>query len=339
MSGRKTDHHFVPQSYLRAWGDGGTTLWVYRLLVSHPEVPPWAEKSIRGVAYHQDLYTRRSEGVDVDAFENWLDEEIETPASGPLQKVLRGDDLSPEEWTRVARFVGAQDLRTPISYLEMKERWERDLPDLLNSVLERSVRDLERGRAKTVMDDDPPFENPKGIFNVVIEPPEVPESDQGSIRAEVTVGRALWLEGIKRLLTHVAHRLSTHKWSVAEASPDTEWFTSDHPVVKLNYHSENNYDFKGGWGSHGTEIMMPLSPRFLLYTQIGKEHPSRLRFSRYQTYVVQRILAERAFRFVFTRKRMRKVEWFRPRITDRDLFLHEQRQWRDWNKDQGAVEE
>jgi Protein of unknown function (DUF4238) len=74
------DNHYVPQGYLKQWASPQKRLWVYRILVSHPRVPVWKETSVRGVAYHQHLYTRLAAGRETDDFERWLDREFETPA-------------------------------------------------------------------------------------------------------------------------------------------------------------------------------------------------------------------------------------------------------------------
>jgi hypothetical protein len=39
--------------------------------------------------------------------------------------------------------------------------------------------------------------------------------------------------------------------------------------IPLNYYARGRYDFKGGWGNKGTEILLPLSPHHLLYTRVG----------------------------------------------------------------------
>ena len=61
------------------------------------------------------------------------------------------------------------------------------------------------------------------------------------------VGRDLWLFGSVRLLTQTAKVLLEQKWSILRPPEGLEWFTSDDPVVRLNYYAENRYDFKGGW--------------------------------------------------------------------------------------------
>ncbi len=51
------DNHYVSMAALRRWSTGGTHLFAYRILVSTPKIPEWRRRSIRGLAYHQDLYT------------------------------------------------------------------------------------------------------------------------------------------------------------------------------------------------------------------------------------------------------------------------------------------
>src|SRR5699024_11588180 len=60
---------------------------------------------------------------------------------------------------------------------------------------------------------------------------------------------------------------SKRDWSSDVCSSDLP--TSDNPVINLNYYRKDKYDFNGGWGVDNTCIMMPLTPKHLLYTQVG----------------------------------------------------------------------
>jgi hypothetical protein len=57
-------------------------------------------------------------------------------------------------------------------------------------------------------------------------------------------------------------------WNVIHAAVGIYFPTSDDPVICLNYNSESEYDFKGGWGKKNGNIIMPISPKQLLITQI-----------------------------------------------------------------------
>ena len=94
-----------------------------------------------------------------------------------------------------------------------------------------------------------------------------PEEDFGKLRVESIVGRGYWLFAIKQLLTKTINVLLQHKWTILQSPTELKWLTSDDPVIKLNYYNPQKYDFGGGWGSLGTEIFLPLSPKYLLYTK------------------------------------------------------------------------
>jgi hypothetical protein len=94
MAQLKHDNHFVPQFYLKQWSKDGNLIYSYRILVSDKRVPEWRLRSIRGVAFHPDLYTTISNGQEIDKFEQWIETEFETPAQEALHKVIRNKVLT-----------------------------------------------------------------------------------------------------------------------------------------------------------------------------------------------------------------------------------------------------
>lgn len=336
------NNHFVPQSYLRRWSKGAYRIWCYRILVPRAKLPVWELRPVRGVAYQRDLYTTLFGGQEVDEFERWLETEFETPAQSAFERAVHGDVLTPSDWERLVMYMAAQDVRTPQSYMESVGRWNDQLPELMQRTLEESVRQLEEA-ARTGQElkvrqttEEQPFEN---TFKVQVEPHARPETNEGEIRIEAVLGRRLWLESQRHLLDKTAKVLLSHSWSIAEAAADTEWFTSDHPVVRVNYYGEGNYDLKGGWGRRGGNVLMPLSPKHLLLTQIGEHLPRRFALSDKQTSEIKRFIAERAHRMIFARKKMPEVERFRPRLVSLEIYREEQDAWRNWHSEQSKAEQ
>jgi len=130
------DNHFLAQWYLRNWSPDGVNIYAYRILVSHQTVPEWDLRRIRGTAYMTDLYTQfATDGQEADEFERWIAREVEEPAYEVVQKVIRADNLRQSDWEKLARFLAAQDLRTPASFLDSMARWERTLPEVIESTL------------------------------------------------------------------------------------------------------------------------------------------------------------------------------------------------------------
>lgn len=243
------DSHYVPRAMLRRWSSDGTHLFAYRILVSRSEVPKWQRRSIRGLAYHRDLYTVFAGDHELDDFERWLSSEYEQPGLEAIDKLLHHSRLTPEDWRSIVRFVATQDVRTPLSFIESMRRWDQQIPDILNNTIRESIKRLKEAKEKGIVVKQKSRRNEfSDLIRVTIEPPIDPGSDQAVVRAEVPLGRRMWIASMRHLLTGVAETLNRHRWSVAEPAGDVKWPLTDHPVLRLNYFKPGDYDFGGGWG-------------------------------------------------------------------------------------------
>jgi len=334
------DNHYVPKVYLKQWSDDSLHVWAYRLLVSNENVPEWQHRSMDKTAFLRDLYTEIENGEEIDEFEKWLEFEFESPVQKSIRKVLKDNPLSSRDWELLATFLGAQDMRTPQSYLESTERWERTLPDLMQKTLDDSVRKLEdeefRKNTEVSSNDESSLFN--GVLEINVVKSSETENGQGYIQAEITTGRKLWLQSQRLVLTKTIKALKEHKWCIVRPARGFQWFTSDNPVVKLNDYGNGSYDLKGGWGRKGGNIFMPLSPRHLLFTQIGDDLPDRLTLTSEQTNQFQRLIAEGAFRWLFAREPLSFIRKIRPRHVDPEAFKDEEELWGNWHEIQKQAE-
>ncbi len=336
------NNHFVPQSYLRRWSDNERRIWCYRILVPHEKVPEWKQQSIQGVAYHRDLYTSLVGGHEIDEFERWLEVEFETPAQSAIERAVHGDVLSSSDWERLIRYLAAQDVRTPQNYIEFIMLVNDQLPKIVKRTVDKTVRNLEEAKRtgrKPRMElatRKQPFAD---AFKIKIDPHARPETKQGEIRVEVVVNRRLWLESQRSVLENAAQVLIYHCWSIAEAANGFEWITSDQPVACVNYSNKGNYDFKGGWGKEGVDIFMPLSPKHLLFTEIGKELPNRFTLSDRHTYLCQKFMAKQAHRMIFAHKPMPFINQLHARIVDSEMYREEQEALNNWHSNQSKTEQ
>lgn len=329
------NNHYVPQSYLKNWGGTDSKVWAYRVLVSHLNVPLWKHASVKGLGYHAHLYTRTLANQLSDEVERWLNADFESPAAEIIQKVVDDASLTPQDWSHLIRFLAAQDVRIPARLMEMLQRWHQTLPDLLKETLEESVQKLETAKreGKSLVRGGG-RENTE-YFPIRVSTELVPGEEQGILRAETVVGRDLFIFNLKHLLTNTVKALLAHKWTILRSPNGVKWFTSDDPVVRLNFHSPGKYDFGGGWGSAGTEIFFPLSPRHLLYTRIGKRPPMRgtvvtTEFANW----IQRFTIEHAHRLVIATTPEECVAELRPRVVDSVAYRAEAQQWENWHKEQ-----
>jgi uncharacterized protein DUF4238 len=332
------DNHYVPRLYLKRFAAFRGQIWTYRILVAHKRVHVWKLNSISGVAYHAHLYTRLAAGVETDEFEQWLGREFEAPAEETLRKATAGAQLTEADWDRLIRFVAAQDVRTPARLTESLEFYRKNIPSLLNETLANAVRELEAAKkaGKTIERKKVPNSEyiPLRVTTEI-----VPGEKIGRAKAEVIAGRGLWLYSIKHLLTQTVNALFNYKWTILRAPDGLNWFTSDDPVVKLNYYADGKYDFGGGYGKPGTEIFLPLDASHLLYSQVGHRPPPRGSvISRAKAEMIRRFIAEHAHRYIFATSDEKEVANLRPRKVDAALLRNEYEQWRRWHEDQIRAE-
>lgn len=162
---------------------------------------------------------------------------------------------------------------------------------------------------------------------------------QSHVRVDVPLGRAFWLASIQTLVSGRAFEaLLGHKWSIVEPSDGEEWPLTDHPALKLNYRSPAEYDLGGGWGRRNGNLMLPLTPRHLLFAEIGKDLGRRYSVTPAQTREIRRLILERAHRWVFASSPSPLVAKLTPRVVDRERFDQESAMWKRWSSDQRESE-
>jgi len=335
----RKDNHYVSQAYLRRWESSPGKAFLYHILVSNENVPLWHEKSIKGIAYHQHLYTRHISGAQSDAIERWFSTEFESPAENSIERVINEDHLTPDDWHKLVQFLAMQDLRTPARLEEfLKRHPEESIQKTLGEILESLPEKLETMKQNGVV--IPAVDRKNADFPLKVTTEIKEEEEFGILKAETVVGRALWLRGIQHQLNNTARILHQHKWTIMRPARGMSWFTTDKPVILLNYDSPKKYNFNGGWDSKGSEILMPLSPEHMLYTRIGHRRPVRgSKFSVEVTHLLRRLIAEHAHRNIFGKTADTEAQAYRPRIVNAEYYKFEQDKWQRWHAEQTESEE
>ncbi|BFN27497.1 hypothetical protein PSCT_03083 [Pseudomonas sp. SCT] len=335
MQQARRDNHYVPKLYLKQWADQGL-ISTYRLLVPNENAPLWKKQSLKGIAFHQHLYTYLLGQEETDEIERWLDREFESPAQEAIRRVVQEERMEAEHWRRLVRFAVALDVRTPARLKQFIGRQNETLPALMDKTLQRSVQKLEAAVARNEpiprrVEEDDAF----SIFKISI---ETRSDGSKQAKAETTVGRRLWVWQMKHLLTKTLGRLPMQKWTILHAPAGMSWPTSDNPLIRLNFQDSRNYDFGGGWGVKNGEILLPLSPKHLLYTCIGnKVWPRGTTLDAMTAQMMRKIIIEHADRYVFSRDPS-DVHLIRPRLVCTSTYKNEQAFWERWHQEQCRAE-
>lgn len=334
MSQVHKDNHYVPQLYLKQWSTNGR-IPTYRLLVPHENIPLWKEHSLRAIAFHQHLYTYLVNGEETDEFERWLGEEFEFPAEEAIKRAVNDERMSREHWRALIRFAVAQDVRTPASLSAFLTRQRETLQTLMEKTLEDSARKLEEaaktGNKLPVQDVDSTRDFPLQVSITRA------SGGNGEIKTETVVGRKLWLWSVRHILTNTVEKVTHSRWTIVHAPAGISWPTTDNPVIRLNFHSTEKYDFGGGWGVPNCDIFLPLGPRHLLHNSIGRRNLLRgTVLDRPRAELIRQIIIEHAHRYVFEKERS-DVHLVRPRVVSLAEYTRELDVWKSWHREQSEA--
>lgn len=330
----RVNNHYVQEAYLGLWESSPGKIFMYQRLVSHESVPNWTERQIGGIGYRRFLYARPFSDNRMDEIEHWFANNFESPAWASIQRVVNDDRLAPEDWSRLIKFLVLHDVRTPARFLEHLESLTKFADNDLPKILLNATKEIEVMPNRAIM----PVNN-FHAFPLKVTTTIKDEDEFGEIKVEIAPGRSSWLSTIEHQLKSTAKVLHEHKWRIMQPADGMSWFTTDNPVIRLNFNSPNKFNFKGGWGSKGTEIIMPLSPKYMLYTKVGHYPPARnSQFSSEQTRILRSLIAKHAHRYVYSNIADDDVANFIPRVVSQQQYKSESEQWERYHEDQTESE-
>lgn len=326
------DNHYVPKVYLKQWATADR-IPTYSLLVPHENIPLWKRHSLKGIAFHQHLYTRIVGGTESDDLERWLDSEFEAPAERAITRAVTDQRLTADDWMKLVRFAIAQDVRTPSRLREFLLRQAQVMPKIINKTIHDAVEKLNHEKLSVL---------PGSTNSPIGFPLKISVEDQGdgeaTLKAETFVGRAMWHWSIRHLLTSTIAKMPFKGWSILRSAHGCHWPTSDSPLIRLNYIDDQRYNFSGGWDVPNGDILLPLSPTHVLH-RCGGRRPF---FRRHQLDPVtserfRRIIIEHADRYVFAKEEF-DIHQVRERTVDPNLHRAEMETWANWHADQAKIE-
>lgn len=323
------NNHYVPQFYLQNWSYDSVHVYEYSLLVPDSRIPYWKPSAIRYTAKWNDFYTRVVGDKEADDFEKWFNEEFETPAKPVFMKLLNDENISTEESIIISRYIAAQHIRTPARANKIITMLHEIVPDILKDTHEK-LNSAHFPKATST-----------SIEDAELLPLSVSiDRENQTITTGTVIGKSMYLYALKYLLKNTAHVMDNYPWQIIHAAEGISFPTSDDPVICMNFVSENNYDFGGGWGRKYGTIIMPISPSKLLFTEIGVNNSVQgLDYSLKWSNFFRKIIIEHAHRYVYAIKPQKGMLAIHPRLVDRTLYLQEQEKLANWHQDQMEAEQ
>ncbi|HWQ98388.1 MAG TPA: DUF4238 domain-containing protein, partial [Clostridia bacterium] len=324
------DNHYLPQLYLKSWSIDTNKIWQYRLLVSNENVPIWKYASIKDVGYHSDLYSGILNGKETDEIEKFFQREIEDPVKPAIFKVENHERLSRFDLEKLVRFLAAQYVRTPARYFRHKPIYDQLIPSLLQTDLRKLV-----ARAEFALQNNLPIStNAKGSKWLPYRTELVQSHEPGKklLYFEVLCDRQIWFLEMEKILKDTYKCLLDHRWSFVEAATGVTFYTSDDPVLSVRNDGNGEMMGDGAWTRAGTNIIFPLSPRFLMYTEVGSEEDDSIMQKQPNfSYLFQRYTINHAFRSIFSIKQSPYIHECRKRTVNAELFEKEKSEMRSWH--------
>lgn len=314
--------------YLKAWSQG-SKIWSYPLVVSDSRVPVWRKESIKNTAFRRDIYIRSDGNNELDDIERFFDKEIESPATIPLRKAIDGELLNDDDIHKLVRFVAVQCIRTPAWYLRNYPNWVKTLPSVFENTLNDISKELSELSTTDVLSSVRNDEL-SNLLPIKVTRTGIRDNENELLSVKSIIGKGMWHFSMMRFVNNTYKVLMEHDWKVISAAPGISWPTSDDPVICLNYYGKNNYDFGGGWGKKGCDIILPISPNKVLYTLIGEKTMIN-QFDLKLSQFVEKLIIEHAHRKLYSISPIDKIKCIRERIESANIYNDEMKEFDDWH--------
>ena len=331
------NNHYIPQMYLSRWAKGGK-VQVYRLLVSHANVPLWNQQSIEHTGSMPNLYVNILKDEEFDDIEHGFDALFESPAKAAFDKICNGEKMTSDDWDKISDYTCAQYVRTPAFYLWVKEWGINHIPEQINELGEKL------GKMKEIPMDSGPASPETSLLPIgvrIID--EKPDEEHTYVEIEAISGKGLWLFCIK----HVLHKESLLrkyfqdlKWSVVTSPDGEQWPTCDNPVVICNVNDNRikRASAKSGLAGRMKAIIIPVSPQVVLLAMSTRRYTWRFTADSSFAKDIKKAIINNAMMYVYSIDEDVSVPDIRARIVDEKEFKRLKNDFDNWFVDYKEIE-
>jgi hypothetical protein len=291
----KSNHHYVPQFYLRHFSNGSGQIRVYR---PGTDLDPYVT-STRNIAAEKAFYTAElGPGSETDALEQLLSQ-IEAEAREAIAFILAGHfPPSSSDRRRIARLLGYQIMRTP----ERREILERSVEAFFELATEAMTREEKRAAWIEASGDD----SEEGFEELL----EAFDHHEDKVRLH----RNEHLKAILTISEELGIRLLDRSWILGRSAGRAHFITSDHPLIDVTEIPERGVLM--GLGLHYAQFFMfPLDPRrILVFASPGLLEEKAYDFDDAQVGLVNQLTASYAHLYVFQHPDDPRVDRVVPKV-------------------------
>lgn len=310
----KTNNHYVPRTYLKQWANG-SQIFEYTLIVSHENVPVWKESSISRTSSVESLYVYFDKGELNDEMEDFFSEKFEMKYNSFLDKINSRLQLDEQDKDYISKLVASQHLRTLNGFRKIQRIVEEKWPEIIEKLVKKMEDEIKINGTLTVKEvnkDDALVPLKVKIHSI--------NDEESSLELQSYNGKSYWIFAMKHLLESTYKVLNNVSWCIFDAPQDFSWVTTDDPIIFLNYHGPINYDFEGGWGVKNTNIIYPLTPKKLLFAEIGRTLKTYDTATHEFAKLMQEYIVMHAFSCVYSNEKNQEITEIRKRIVNQKMF-------------------
>lgn len=312
----KRDNHFVPKFYLNAWKNKNGKVFEYNKIAPSEKSRLWNEKSTTAVCYIRNFYVQKIDGVETDYLERIFDKNYEDFAEMALKKAINEERLTPTDWKKIINLIASQIFRTPSCYIKIMQTLEKTFEETMSSIPNYIDKNDNKNILKIDNNDKPILDID---FNIKIEDMNIEKENKKYFRFSLDINKDLYLNCLRAMLENYVQILQKHKWNVVKLDDNVIIPTSDNPVILLNYYKDNTYDLKGGIDNNGGEIIFPISPNKVIYTQIGKRTMLK-KFDFKTSFKIKKFILENARNTIISSFEDAEIEKIQPRVVDLEKY-------------------
>lgn len=289
---RKKKNHYLAQVYLKGFCGQNDMIWTYNKC--NPNTP-YCRKP-ENTAIINNFYAIHY--TDTNAFENFLADQIESPAAKALKALqTTGQVPSDDDKHRLALFLAYMLVRTPAYRTFYEPQFNKEI----STLLQLNAKDKEHFQRWA---DDYETIHKEPIANDVEQLRQ--EILDGKYKTEVHPNFSLYI--MQKLGSNCADLLLSMKWIIIKSPEDLYFLSSDNPIIVTNPNCMGFYS--PGLGLENTRIFVPISKRVgLLMVRLDEDKLDNKIISNSSEIVknMNKTLVYAAAEFIFAHEQSNKI--------------------------------